>query len=131
MKSVLELEDIASLAIRAALTQQWAEAIRLNQEILVESHDSIEALNRLGRAYKESREIDKAKETFQKTLSFDPYNPIALKNLEKLHQGVRSSSAGVAHELFLEEPGKTRIERTPWCSFSKFLSAIGLLRIKR
>lgn len=109
MKTVLELEDLAGKAVKAALNQQWQEALELNQEILAENSESIESLNRLARAYQELGQIEDARKAYQQVLELDPYNTIAQKNLSKLEQGSSAGSSTIANkELFLEEPGKTR-----------------------
>lgn len=108
MKTVLEIEDLAAKAIKAALSQQWNEAANLNKEILDEDAENIEAANRLARAYHELGQLDLAKETYQKVLSIDAYNAIAQKNLAKLEQGGGRATQAVSQEAFLEEPGKTR-----------------------
>jgi tetratricopeptide (TPR) repeat protein len=108
MKTVLELEDLAAKAIKAALAQNWADAAALNQQILEEDPENIEAYNRLAKSFSEQGETAKAKETYEAVLALDPYNSIAQKNLAKLGQGGSPSSRMVSNELFLEEPGKTR-----------------------
>ncbi len=109
MKTVLELEDLASKAIKAALNQQWQQAAEINQEILAEIPDSIESNNRLARAYQEMGQIENARGAYQRVLELDPYNTIAQKNVSKLEQGSSSGSSTIVNkELFLEEPGKTR-----------------------
>lgn len=109
MKTVLELEDIAGKAVKAALNQQWQQAADLNREILAENPESIESNNRLARALQELGHVDDARQAYQRVLELDPYNTIAQKNLTKLEQGTSTGSATIANnELFLEEPGKTR-----------------------
>src|SRR5690349_1991173 len=102
MKTVLELEELANKAIKAALDHQWSTAIELNTEYLADSPDSIEATNRLARAYQESGQSQLSKQTYQKVLELDPYNAIARKNLDKLEQG-KASTSTISTELFLEE----------------------------
>lgn len=109
MKTVLELEDLANRAIKAALSQDWATAVQLNQEYLTEDPRSIEAGNRLGRAYQESNQIDLARQAFQNVLQIDPYNTIAQKNLDKLSSSNKKTvRPQLTSQTFLEEPGKTR-----------------------
>jgi tetratricopeptide (TPR) repeat protein len=108
MKTVLELEDLATHAIKAALSQQWPQAIDLNQQILTEDPQSVEAANRLARAYHEQGELELAKTTYKKVLAIDAYNAIAQKNLAKLELGGTQISKAISQEAFLEEPGKTR-----------------------
>ncbi|MFH0749566.1 MAG: tetratricopeptide repeat protein, partial [Candidatus Gottesmanbacteria bacterium] len=71
-------------AIQAALRQDWKKAILFNTTILKTEKKNTDAYNRLGFALLKSGHIKKAKETFEKVLSFDPYNQIAAKNLHKL-----------------------------------------------
>lgn len=108
MKTVLELEDLAAKAIKAALAQNWTEAAEINQQILDEDPENIEAYNRLAKAYSEQGDTKKAKQTYKAVLDKDPYNAIAQKNLAKIDQGGAQPSRSVSSELFLEEPGKTR-----------------------
>lgn len=106
-------------AIHSALSENWDEAVKLNLEILSKSPEDIEALNRLGFAYLRCGNIKKAREAYEKVISLDHYNAIALKNLQKAKvQGgsktIRGSSKSsgtkvVSPAFFLEEPGKTKI----------------------
>ena len=109
MKTVLELEDLANKAVKAALNQQWDDALLLNQEILADSPENVEAANRLARAYQELGNSAEAANAYKRVLELDPFNTIAQKNLDKLKSGVGANSQRkVSQELFLEEPGKTR-----------------------
>lgn len=107
-------------AISAALSQQWEQAVTLNQKILQENPQDYDALNRLAYAFLELGRFDEAQEIFQRVLVLDPKNFIATKNLDKLHK-LRNSFALNNHDeyqandksqiypdLFLEEPGKTK-----------------------
>ncbi|MCS7092220.1 MAG: tetratricopeptide repeat protein [Patescibacteria group bacterium] len=105
-------ENLAQKAIYAALSGKWAEAILLNEKILKQDPQNVDALIRLARAYAETSEIKKAKETLQKALQIDPYNPIATKTLAKWKNLKKSNgnlSAVSDPHLFLEEPGKTKV----------------------
>jgi tetratricopeptide (TPR) repeat protein len=104
--------DLAQMAIAAALSGEWKEAIKLNSQILKENSGDIDALNRLARAHAENGSIAKAKTLSQKVLKIDPFNPIATKCLTrwkglKKCQGENHSSFSA--EAFLEEPGKTKL----------------------
>lgn len=93
-------------AISAALKQNWAEAIELNQAIIDKSPQDIEAKNRLGRAYIQLKEFSKAKKLFEDVLKLDPINNVALKNLEvakskKFDTVIIPSNTN----SFLKEPG--------------------------
>lgn len=102
-------------AIQTALNGDWEQAIVLNLELLKENSQDIEALNRLAFAYNILGKTKEAKQTYQKVLTLDKQNLIAMKNLKRL--GVLSSpsnghmptlkSHGVT--TFLEESGKTKV----------------------
>jgi len=51
---------------------------------LKDNPKDISTLNRLGRAFWEINEIEKANKTYKKVISIDPFNPIANKNLKRL-----------------------------------------------
>src|SRR5260221_1318924 len=73
------MDDLAQLAIAAALVSDWKKAILLNTQIIKENTEDTEALNRLARAYAEDGNIAKARATSQKVLKIDSLNPIATK----------------------------------------------------
>lgn len=101
-------------ATQAALEADWEKAITLNKEILKSEPENLGALNRLGRAYSEVGQLDKAKSSYREVLKHDPYNSIALKNLERLkaangHASKMTGSTALSPDLFLETPGKTKV----------------------
>jgi hypothetical protein len=101
-------------AITAALQADWETAITLNREIQKADHSNIESYNRLGRAYSEIGQIEKAKSSYREVLKRDPYNSIALKNLERLKasKGKTAKITGsttLSPDQFMEEPGKTKV----------------------
>jgi len=113
--------QLHQLAINAALTSNWQQAIDFNLEILVEEPKSVEALNRLGRAYFELGKLPESKESFDKSLVNDPYNQIAAKFIKRIEtckkknpkakngNGTNHNCAQVDSDLFIEEPGKTKL----------------------
>jgi len=104
--------DLAQKAIAAALCGSWKEAISFNKTILSQNPKDIDALNRIARAYAEMGKIAKAKQIAEKVLKIDPFNPIAKKSLAKW-KGCKSGefykSSTLPAQLFLEEPGKTKV----------------------
>lgn len=103
-------------AIAAALNSRWEEALRINQQILREVSQDVDALNRLARAYFELGKVLLAKKYYNLALKFDPYNPIAQKNLKiikafKKPDGLKKTTipSMVSPSLFLQEPGKTKV----------------------
>lgn len=114
--SLLHLND---QAIDAALNSNWEQALKINKKIIKTDPQNVDALNRQARAYLELGKSNLAKKYYSEVLKFDPYNPIAQKNLKiiksfkangangytPLHNGYEKLSPS----LFLQEPGKTKI----------------------
>ena len=105
--------DLAQKAISAALLGSWAEAQKLNLKIVSQNPKDIDALNRLARCYAELGQAKKAVATCQRVIKIDPFNSIALKSTKKwksLKPGERQNGQiTLSPELFLEEPGKTKL----------------------
>ena len=104
--------DLAQKAISAAISGNWENAVEITQKILQIDKENIDALNRLAKAYSELGNLVKAKSVSSKVLGLDPYNKIANKCIERwkgLKQGESVRSHGVTGNLFIEEPGKTKI----------------------
>lgn len=129
-----QLENRKQEAIAAALHNSWNEAVKLNLEILKSTPKETETLNRLANAYKEIGMIGKAKSTYKEVLGLDPYNSIASKNLEKLSaltksdleraQRGGSQSVALSADLFLEEPGKTKVVELEDLAMGKILATM-------
>ena len=105
-------KDLAHEAITLALTGNWPKAVETNLIILQDNPNDIDALNRLARAYAETGSLPKARITAQKVLKIDPFNTIANKSLGRwkgLKKGDTYASRPLNPQLFLEEPGKTKI----------------------
>ena len=114
--------SLAQQAISAALCANWLQAVKLNEKIIGINNQDVEALNRLSRSLSCLGNITKAQKMYKKVLVIDPYNIIALKNIEKLSK-INSSSVngnGISAQIipntdfnlskvFLDEPGKTKI----------------------
>ena len=105
-------------AIALAIAGRWREAISVNQSIISNFPNDVNAYNRLGRAHMELGEYAQAKESYQKTLELDPYNVIARKNLQRFSQlgepvassAVKSADGPTAEpQYFIEEAGKAGI----------------------
>lgn len=112
--------DLHRLAITAALRCEWNQALSINKKIIKSDPDNVDCLNRLGKAYLELGRLTPAKKAFERSLKLDPYNTIAQKNLKKVATFKKNgrakfdlSSDGqnslVSADLFLEEPGTTRL----------------------
>lgn len=123
--------SLAQAAIVAALAARWQEAVKLNEQIIANQKDNTEALNRLARAHYFLGETQKAQKFYKQVLALDPYNVIALKNLDKINKvflriekttntngSPHQSGNGKLHyiptttnlsQIFLYEPGKTKV----------------------
>jgi hypothetical protein len=102
-------------AIQAALSKAWEKALKINKKLLKLQPNDVGTLNRLGRALLELGKLTEARKTYKKVLTIDRYNPIASKNLARL-AGQKSITKKPPHpespylgEIFLEEPGKTKV----------------------
>lgn len=96
-------------AIEASLKGCWKEAIYLNLAILEKLPNNIDAKNRLGRAYLQTKEFNKAKKIFKEVLEVDPINAVALKNLKlaKEERHDRNGNTAVDPKSLIKEPGTT------------------------
>ncbi len=101
--------SLQAQAVVAAKNQAWGKAVKLNQEILKNNPDDTAALNRLGVALIQLKKNQAAKKAFQKALKIDPKNKIAQKNLAKLKNQKSPTPQLNSNQLFVEEPGKTKI----------------------
>lgn len=120
---------ITQQAIQAALSANWETALSLNQQILEENPNSVEALNRMGRAHFELGNLSKAKKYFDSALQVDPYNQIAAKFLKRIGtfrkkgadtlqkqqkaagqlKNVLTCLSPLSIDSFIEEPGITKL----------------------
>lgn len=117
--------DLAQKAISLALMGSWKEAVIVNKNILSDSPNDIDALNRLARAQAELGQLTQAKKSAGKVLKLDPFNTIAAKSLKKwkgLKRGESQKSSILPAQLFLEEPGRTRIVDLLNCADEKTLA---------
>lgn len=119
---------LAQRAIDLALKGEWEEAIKINLQILDETPDDVDALNRLARAYAETGKIGKAREAAGDVLKIDPFNPIAQKGLDRWSTAKNGHKNGHTHivssEMFLEESGKTKIVSLINTGESKLLATL-------
>lgn len=103
-------------AINHAANNAWEEAINDNLRVLELGSDAA-TYNRLGKAYLELGQYDKALEFYRETLNANPSNTVARKNVARLEQlqgleggGVRSKiREHVDPQIFIVETGKTAL----------------------
>ncbi|MBI2031818.1 MAG: tetratricopeptide repeat protein [Candidatus Levybacteria bacterium] len=103
-------------AINTALNGDWEKAISLNKALVKANPNDVDALNRLAFALHIQGKTQAAKTTYQKVLKIDGLNSLALRNLKKLLESKKSGKNFTSNNfsiqtdnLFLEEPGKTKI----------------------
>ncbi len=126
---------LKTLAIQAALSNNWKAAKDANEELIAENPKDIDSLNRLGFAFIKLGKYNKAKETYKKVTSLDKTNPIALKNLKRLEtisKGAKKvqngQDSGVPlislSEIYIEEAGKTKTVELKNVADKKTLSLV-------
>jgi tetratricopeptide (TPR) repeat protein len=101
-------------AIDLAMQARWQEAVELNQEIVRDFPEDVDAYNRLGRAYLELGQYQRAREAYENAVRLDPYNAIASRNIRRLNDiketGDTAVETGkVEPQQFIEEIGKTGV----------------------
>lgn len=108
--------NLSQLAIEAALSSNWQDALKLNKKILKVEPQNVDALARLARVNMELGKLNLAKKFYSEVLKYDPYNPIAIKNLKIIksfksnsQNPNRNGSVKLSPSLFLQEPGKTKV----------------------
>jgi tetratricopeptide (TPR) repeat protein len=96
-------------AIQAAKNQDWQTAISVNQQLIDDNPENIQAYIRLGVAQVQLGKVKEAKHAFNQALELDKTNQLAKKHLVKLqnNQTIVLSTLP-ADEQFIEEPGKTK-----------------------
>ena len=108
-------ELLHKMAINAAISCDWKNAITLNQQLLETEPKNTEVLNRLAKALFETGSYSQAKKIYHQVLEIDPYNTIAQKNLKKVSSlkkdgvGPSSQFMSLSPSMFLEEPGVTSL----------------------
>lgn len=111
-------------AISAALSSNWEEALKINQQIIEVDPKNVDVLNRMGRAYFELGDLAESKKYFENSLKNDPYNQIAAKFLKRIEtfkktgvklesytnkQNLPMPNTRVTSDFFIEEPGKSKL----------------------
>lgn len=114
--SSLISSSLSDQAIQAAIEARWTDALKINRQILKIDPCNVDGLNRFARAYMELGKFNLAKKYYAEALKFDPYNPIASKNL-KIIKSFKTNGRPhkfngqdkLSPSLFLQEPGKTKV----------------------
>lgn len=106
---MIPLSKLRTQAISAAKQSRWEDAVSLNNEILKQSPEDVQTLNRLGMAQMQVGAIAEAKKSFQVVLTIDKQNTIAQKQLERIAKKALHTLPSFTRNHFIEEPGKTKI----------------------
>jgi hypothetical protein len=108
-------DEQTRLAISLAMQGKWQEAVSVNQALLEEYPEDVEACNRLGRALMELGEYSAARDAYGRTLDASPHNKIARKNMERLlrlveePQASRAEQHKLSADIFVRESGKAGV----------------------
>lgn len=123
-----------TLAIQAALSNNWELAEDINSQLLTENPHDIDSLNRIGFALMKLGKFKKAKEAYKKVLDLDNTNPIALKNIKRVDSVSKEEKNGrgksvhvlspVYADIYIEEAGKTKTIELKNLADKKMLSLI-------
>ena len=113
--------DHADIALKAAAEGRWQEAADANRAVLafaaeIKVEERIEAQNRLAKCLWELGDLAGSKKEYQVTLTLDPLNRIAERNLERLKGLIKqvgkkttpsSEGATTPAGIFIQEAGTT------------------------
>ena len=113
--------DHADVALKAAAEGRWQEAADANRAVLafaaeIKVEERIEAQNRLAKCLWELGDLAGSKKVYQVTLTLDPLNRIAERNLERLKGLIKqvgkkttpsSEGATTPAGIFIQEAGTT------------------------
>jgi hypothetical protein len=113
--------DHADVALQAAAEGRWQEAADANRAVLafaaeIKVEERIEAQNRLAKCLWELGDLAGSKKEYQVTLTLDPLNRIAERNLERLKGLIKqvgkkttpsSEGATTPAGIFIQEAGTT------------------------
>ena len=113
--------DHADVALKAAAEGRWQEAADANRAVLafaaeIKVEERIEAQNRLAKCLWELGDLAGSKKEYQVTLTLDPLNRIAERNIERLKGLIKqvgkkttpsSEGATTPAGIFIQEAGTT------------------------
>lgn len=101
----LTLSELSKLAIKAAFSQNWKEAVEYNTQILSQDQNNIDANLRLGLAYLQLEDYKNAKKAYTKVLEIDPINKIALDKMKLVKEKRTEDFIVPDNDSLLKEPG--------------------------
>jgi len=111
-------QSLKNLSIKYALENNWEQAYKINAQLIKDSPNDLDTLNRLAFSSMKLKKFRKAKTVYNKVIKIDKTNPIALRNLKRLdtlsknitleNSSIPSNQNGNLQDLFIEESGKTK-----------------------
>lgn len=102
-------------AVQQALESRWADALATNQALIEKYGADEDTHNRMGKALTELGRLAEALESYSASLTLNPLNLIAQKNVRKLaallesKETVATAAQPIDVEAFTEEPGKSAL----------------------
>lgn len=112
------VEKLHDAAVEAAITGEWAKAIKLNTKIISQENKNLDAHLRLAFAHLSTGTLTKAKKAYIKALKLQPANLIAANNLEKIRimekkgdkvKSGQQKNPTLDPNLFINIVGKTKV----------------------
>ncbi len=118
-------------AIEAAISSDWANAIKFNEQILKTDKKNPDTYLRLAFAYLQDGKINDARKYYKKALVILPGNRTALDNLEKIKileskKIHRANDVNLNPYLFLDIPGKTKTVTLVNCGQKSILARLAI-----
>jgi tetratricopeptide (TPR) repeat protein len=103
--------QLSEQAVKLAVSSRWDEAVTVNRDFLRLFGEDADALNRLGKALSEIGQISEARTVYGRSITLDPTNTIARRNLDRLANMSDSVLAAqpasqLDTRLFVEDSGK-------------------------
>lgn len=123
------LEEIREIA----LTGDWQQSLDINSRFLERFPRDPEALNRKGRALLELGQYQESWDAYSESLSADPANMIARRNLQRLEMLANAETAKPVAEapipspragVFVEEVGKTWVDELTKAADDRVLATV-------
>ena len=102
-------------AVQEALESRWTDALATNQALIEKYGADEDTHNRIGKALTELGRLQEALDSYSASLTINPLNPIAQKNVRKLaallesKETVATAAKPIDVEAFSEEPGKSAL----------------------
>lgn len=102
-------------AVQQALESRWTDALATNQALIEKYGADEDTYNRVGKALTELGRLPEALESYSASLTLNPLNLIAQKNVRKLaallesKETVATAAQPIDVEAFTEEPGKSAL----------------------